>query len=691
MIFSKITFSLLILLISTPVFAQDFPKTIDELYHIKSGTCGFMDDSGKFIEERMEEMGDMLVESPFDATGAGPMTGKTPLKPEDEFNNLFSGFQQAASGLPAYVPENKVLNNGNICFYENGKWGLKDSSGKVIVKTKFDYVFPDTINGGFVAFTGATCNYYDGATGKKLLSEDFYWIDPVDKNVFIVRSPKGYGLVKDGKTVTEPSMQSIRRESNGYETYFRLVDKQNNTFILRDDFKTQIPFASGQNPRFAGKEFVFANNNIFNLKTGKKLVCETGYYFKLISAEKQLAAIQKQGEKFYYLIDFSGNLVTPEKFCRLEMINGNESIIAAVFDSASQSRHPPEKYGLIDPKGEWIVEPVHKSITRSWQSDFLNIKSAQNLQGLSDFKGQAVIPAEYSSVSEISNGRYFCVMQNKGSTQSKIIDVRTGEVEKEGLTFHSLRVYKVCGSSGYLAGVTGGEQVLDANFQPLTGVHERIFTEGEFFVGADFKATGGASQKRLYDCTGKVYPLLINGENVEVFQDFRKVGKDLIFVKLKDMDSGYYVTGNGLANPADCLPVGFSQTGHKGFIVTHSQGYQKAGMIDAEGRMVVPCGLEYLTSFDETGRACFRLRKDVAGIVTSQGALLNGKMYEMTGSLDFGLYRFKENGKFGVMDASGKTVLAPEYADVSLKDGLISVFQAGKMVKQFDITGRPVE
>ena len=68
----------------------------------------------------------------------------------------------------------KDLANGNFCFYENGKWGVKNAEGKILLKPTFEHNIVEENQAGVIAYQNGKCNYY--LDGKPQFKNEYYFI-----------------------------------------------------------------------------------------------------------------------------------------------------------------------------------------------------------------------------------------------------------------------------------------------------------------------------------------------------------------------------------------------------------------------------------------------------------------------------------------------------------------------------------
>lgn len=661
--------------------AQNLPATIYELYGLKKGGC----DYDKTEERMVEEVAEMEAYPPPPPPPPGTMVG-TPL----EIKQAFSDFRTLASKVANPVTfKDKKLNNGNICFNENGKWGLKNKSGEVILSPQFDHIFPDTTAKGFSGYIGAFCNYYS-PQGKKIVANDYYHIQPLDKTSFIVRSTNGYGLIINGEIKLEANNQMIQRAKSGTDIYYKVRTGAMNEFVLKDDLKTRIPIGFWDTPTFVGENHVLFWNNILDIKNKRKLICEQGFEFKLLDKDAKIAAIKKSRERFYYIIDFEGNIISQEIYSNLQAFN-KAGIAAAGIQNTGQGRRFSQKFGLINKKGKWIVPAEYANIYP--RDEIWMVANKDRKLGLMNNKGKLIAPVEYDRITSLDDNEYLCTKQTKEgdvtTITAVIFNAKKKKFQKKQYPYLSIRKFKSCNPEHFVATVVGGEQIIDKKLKPITPVHGRIFHHDGKYIGADFNVPEVGRTKVFYDCDGKRIPVVINGEKIDTFSEIKKINKDLSYLELTNGEA-ILVLADGSSVKTDNKLSYFYPSGWQEFLITGERGGDKYGLIDQKGQVIIPMKFKHLGSFiPETGMAVFSTYNKKSGLVTSKGEFFQEKLYDNIRYLGFGLYRIEQRKKMGVMDKNGNIVLPVKYGYLYLHNGMIKA-GIGQNEYNFDCTGAQV-
>ena len=167
-----------------------------------------------------------------------PEAPKNQLSTQEEVAEIFKDFKKELQKNKVTFSEPiKKLKGGGQCFSKNGKWGLRSSDGKELIKPQFDFIVADKNHSGFMGYQNGKCKYYDGKTGEVLVSKAFYAIQYLTEKAYKIQSAKGYGIYANGEIVLEPKHKFIRKEKSGDRIFFVIADN----FILLEDMKTMLP------------------------------------------------------------------------------------------------------------------------------------------------------------------------------------------------------------------------------------------------------------------------------------------------------------------------------------------------------------------------------------------------------------------------------------------------------------------
>ncbi len=281
--------------------------------------------------------------------------------------SISSALMLLSCQLTAQAKENTP--NFNVEFRQNGRWGVIDRLGKVVVEPKFDdiYLRPD---GTIEAKNGSSKFYYD-EKGRALLEFDPYKPTVFDEDGLAAYWINGkYGLInRSGEWIIKPTLGYVHRfgPSMQYVVHYNggvgVIDIRNNRWIIPNDFQ---------------------------------------YIEKL--SNSGLAVAKKKG--LYGYIDKTGNwALNPGKFESLSSFD--QDGFAIVKENS--------KCGVIDTKFEWVIKPISEEaycFSRFDEFGHLKYTSGGKI-GLLNKQGKVVVAAKYDLIASPRMGLYSVKLNNK--------------------------------------------------------------------------------------------------------------------------------------------------------------------------------------------------------------------------------------------------------------------------------------
>lgn len=658
-------------------FGQEDPKDIYELFDLKKGGCG--------LEVLSEPI---LIEEVAEDYPIGFQQKEREDFSLEEIRSWLSGLSEKEYTIDQ-GPEKIKLANGNTLFLKNQKWGLKNEKGKTIIKPVFDQVYRDTIAGSFSGYTKAQCNYYD-EQGIPLLAESYYHIQAVGQTAFVVRSAKGYGLIVDGKEIIAPNMGGIKKEISNDRIYYKVNPPNKGDYILLDDLETEIPMPFWDKAHFIGEDHVKMTNNLVNLKSAKCLICEKGYEFSILDEENQIAGFNKIGQRFWYLIDFEGNLLTTKKFYYFRKFNDQGTAIAGI---RNPNNGPFQISGLIDHEGNWVLEPIYHNLYEA--GNYIIGHDADRNVVIYDKKGMPLTTKAVRTVLHIKEDRIIITpvtgVPGAENFEPYILNLKTGKQETIGVKFSRIRPKQFCNKNVYVATQDKEEMMLDENFKPLTGIHQRIFTaDDRFIIGSSINKETRQRAKAIFDCEGEAITFEINGKKESIVSEFKYLDEGLYFITLQDETN--YLIKEG--NPPVEIPyyINYFGIGRLGdLFIANSYQLDGVGVINSQGETVVPYEFESISPFHpETGMSIMKISDKKEILVSAKGEIFRNEIFEGIRYVGNGYYALQKNKKYGLFDLQGQQLLPFEYDYIILSNGLINAYKA-KRPHFFDLLINEVE
>lgn len=145
------------------------------------------------------------------------------------------------------------------------------------------------------------------------------------------------------------------------------------------------------------------------------------------------------------------------------------------------------------------------------------------------------------------------------------------------------------------------------------------------------------------------------------------------FAAVRDNSGWHFIDKNGNTVGGDFTAL----ADFENEIARVSSGGKSWGMLNAAGKLIVPCLYDTICEFS-SGMAL--VKKDgLVGFMNEKGKLVIPFKYEAARSFSEGLIAVKQNGKWGFVNAKGKTKIPFQYENAAgFSDGLAAVKQNGK-------------
>jgi hypothetical protein len=411
------------------------------------------------------------------------------------------------------------------------------------------------------------------------------------------------------------------------------------------------------------------------------------------------AAIVSQEGK-WGMLNASGNLVIPCEYDEVRFLENTNNSIVRIYKKS-------EMYGLIDTLGQVRVNMVYEEIG-SYSEGLLAVRR-NGLWGFVDAAGMEVIPCKYRVVSNFSEGlaavkvgRKWGYINTEGEV---IIDF---QLTRAGNFRNGLAWFFEAGKYGYIN--TAGEVAIEAAFQKAYDFHQGIArvvsdqkyglidTEGKYVLRPKYLKIyefGPAGFAKVSFGNDRIrYGLIDHSGNLITdsgYRDIRPFREGFAAVKVRD-SYGFINTQGQLVVPAIYSKVSDFQEGRAAVTIQGDcgyiditgrevvevnftkcldfvdgkavvyQGYRRAGLIDAQGEMLIEPSINRLYSFSE-GRGLVRDPVDGIYYITEEGRMYDG-YYDMAGEFQYGVAVVQENGRWGVINHQGIKLVRPKYDQI---------------------------
>ncbi|MCI9365573.1 MAG: WG repeat-containing protein [Clostridia bacterium] len=329
----------------------------------------------------------------------------------------------------------KSLLNGNITgtsgkieatsyftMYDNGKWGVINSKGEIVIKPTYDsmIVIPDSSKDIFICVYDI--NNQDATYKTKVINskekeiiKDYEKVEAIsnldknqniwyENNVFKIQKNGKYGLADfSGKEILNPEYEEIEP-----------IEGIENSLLIKKDEKYGLCDTSGNiiiDAKYKKIEKIeenYKNGYIVvdeNDKYGiigfdKSIILECNFEEIAPVYSNNLFVVKKNGK--YIVIDKEGQTVVENKFDEVKGI-AEEYIIAK----------KNEKYGVINTAGETKIKFEYDNITYMNTNYFIALKNEK--YGVISIDGEEKVPFEYIDISYVKSGDFIIAdhMENR--------------------------------------------------------------------------------------------------------------------------------------------------------------------------------------------------------------------------------------------------------------------------------------
>lgn len=308
-----------------------------ELYRIQvGGKCGFINEKGKLV-----------IEPQFDETywffGDSVCYAKI-----GERKGLINTNGEYVVELDKSIVWVYRFNNGVASYRtENGKEGIINKSGEIVLPAIYKKVWSDNANGFVIEDTLGNRGYVN-AQGDFIVPCRYDAVNGFNEGLMVVATSNKCGYVDStGVWVIDSIYDDARAFGNGLARVrlndkWRFIDNSGNVVesLIYDDILTG----------FASNRALINHGNIIELINTKGDKIATIDADSVNGFRNGYATFQKYGK--YGIIDTTGAVVIPAKFEKLSQAHKG----CFVFEKN-------KKQGVVDVEGKVIVEPKHETVT----------------------------------------------------------------------------------------------------------------------------------------------------------------------------------------------------------------------------------------------------------------------------------------------------------------------------------------
>jgi hypothetical protein len=596
-------------------------------------------------------------------------------------------------------------------FKENGKSGLKNQEGKVVIPAQYDAI--GWSDGSFSLLNNVT-GYRNGhgwglinLSNQRITRADYTELQPAESNLIIAAkllktSPRNVlgcislsgkqiiPFIYDGISISSFRAIVFTRIGNQYK--YGLIDLENKTLIPQQ-YQDIKPIGSLRYAvkNFDGKIAVFGEN-------GQAV---TGFVIDSLSAFRNNLAIFYQ-RKFKGVIDRNGSFKIEAKFRDIEIVSDtdirvkepdewsflssdNKLIRKVLADSVVPLA--PNLFKVSIARQAQMVDGNFSPVGNSILTDIGVFKSGKALYQLGNFygvilqDGKVLIPAMYNQV--LVEKEFILASQKNASSKSWILFDSLGN-RKINRAYESVRpvsskffvvqhhgFYGVINSSGREVVACAYDSILDSRGQNLLvkfkGLYGVINVSEEWRVAPrSNRITLMDDEKFLEHSPTSIYLKERTGNVIYFSSNKLQPHGDYL---LEYLPSGaiWKISLDGLIVDRQVMPAEATEA-----VYEESEGYRaikrngKFGFIDSRGRLRIANRYEDIQPFREGLAAVKILGK--WGFINVQDNIAIQPVYDEVKPFHNGFAHVKQKGLFGLIDRRGKLVLPVRYQSIKVLD-----------------------
>ena len=355
--------------------------------------------------------------------------------------------------------ENLQPTEGKLLVSIEGKYGVIDIKGNLLVKTEYDKISSDGYytkkyeykKSGFITTNKTDDGFKSGYItydGKTILETKYNEIERIskedDNNIYLINSENGkYGLYKNTKKVIENEYQSISYEDSGIV----ILQKNKKYGAASLDGKIII---NVENDNIESRGiYIYAkssNNKVYDTSGNELDINFNRTIYKTESEEYQISTLLNNNITYYGIIDKNGNKLVNENYRYIEYLYKNYFIATdengnlGVINSNGKIILDMKYSSLQKIKGKNIIQAVEKD------TDVSNFYSKEMQEILKISKPNIQIEEEYIVISNDKEENYLDNDGNKiqdiTSLQKSNYPKQIGDYKKEQLTIEDVYYVK---------------------------------------------------------------------------------------------------------------------------------------------------------------------------------------------------------------------------------------------------------
>jgi hypothetical protein len=604
-----------------------------------------------------------------------------------------------------------------LLFEENGKVGLKNQSGQVIISPKYEAIGWST--GKFSIHENVTGYKLNGSWGvinlnnQRVTPPEYFELTPAESDLIIAGKQSVLLQIKtgcinaQGKTIIPfvyagLKVHSLRavgfiREGNLFK--HGLIDL-NNKIIIPFQYKNIYPIGS---LRYAVEDF---RGKIALFSEGGRQI--TGFAIDSISTfTNDLAIIYEVGKQG--LINREGQLRSEAKFRKLELHQEtirarmpdqwailtaeNKAIDTVEVDSISvvtQHQYKIQVAGL-----SWLTGVDFKNMHEEGFTSVGDFKngfatfSKSNLYGVIRKNATVVLPPVYQQV--ILEGSYFLTLEKNQDKITWALRDTTGMRKNQksyDLMLNKMGSIFPVKKNGFWGAIDiTGKEIIACVYDTISesrgnqvavkfkGQYGIISLKEEWLAYPQKNEIYLLNQDRYFKRSDETIFLCSFSGSVLYFTTNAIEVKENYFVESVSSGGAWTIDFDGRIISRELPPIAPTEE-----IFPSSEGLrgirknEKYGFIDDQGRLRIANRYEGIQTFSE-GLAAVKIRGKW-GFINRDEKIIIQPAYDAVTSFENGYSIVKQNGKFGLINNSGESILPIRYTTFKFQEnGRITVVQ----------------
>ncbi|MBR9861665.1 WG repeat-containing protein [bacterium] len=553
---------------------------------------------------------------------------------------------------------------------EKGRWGLKDSAGKVVIKPIYNDLVKvrntpfvlGVINTKTILVKGSEHEIYKNKQYGLVNEMEFKPYGP-PANVFIDTSTLRDENIEVARAIASNGFAFIIFKKDGRVRYF------NSRYIGE--------FKDGAARIFLGNKMIISNynyNGFQELMSLNLFALEMDLQIKTSRRARRSNSYKLLTSGFWAYIDHKGNYLTSlDRFKEMKISEASD------FSRDRAIIKVGDRMALIDKDIDYILYPGYSSIR---YLDYTNDSLIETVNispryGLVASSGKLIATPNYQHITDFSGGMAWAYKNDS----VRLINSR-GEIVYRDTS------NKATDFSGGYAGIHNGRRyaIIDTGGLFIT---EHAFTR----VGAGSFDLIPAKERSYYgylDVNGNFHisPIYLKAEP---FVDSIALVKEGLNprlypkqrVRLERSKYGYIgLDGNYIIKPQFDRAESFDQYGH-----AEVRKKAKKGIIDRSGDYILKPKYSKVFSGPDISVGYYRGR---IKIVNDEGKVLKRISGTVREGFSDGLIVVKRGRNYGVLDSTGTWVLKPSYSSLFPFENGFSVVQSGRDCYIINISGDTV-